>query len=75
MTAIIDNAVSLGIYVIIDWHGHTAYDYTEEAVAFFDQMSTTYGELPNVIYETFNEPRKVDWLTISRGDHGRDSRE
>jgi len=71
VTAIVDNAVALGIYVIIDWHGHTAYDYTEEAVAFFDQMSKTYGELPNVIYEPFNEPRKVDWATQIKPYHER----
>lgn len=59
--AIVDLAIELGIYVIIDWHDHAAETHQEQAVEFFTQMATEYGDYPNVIYETYNEPLEVDW--------------
>jgi uncharacterized membrane protein YgcG len=60
---IVQNAIDLGVYVIIDWHDHEALSHQAEAVAFFREMSETWGEYPNVIYEVFNEPLAVDWVT------------
>jgi len=66
---IVQNAIDLGIYVIIDWHDHHAADHQEQAVAFFTEMAQTYGTYPNVIYETFNEPLQVDWTTVLKPYH------
>jgi endoglucanase len=51
---VVDGAIENGQYVIIDWHAH--YIHTEEAKAFFTQVATKYKDVPNVIYEIFNEP-------------------
>jgi endoglucanase len=69
LRAVVDVAVELGIYVIIDWHDHTAEKHQTEAIAFFTEMATTYGHLPNIIYETYNEPLKVDWKTVIKPYH------
>lgn len=69
VTQIVDNAISLGIYVIIDWHSHNASDYQAEAVAFFTEMAQLYGEYPNVLYETWNEPLEADWETEVKPYH------
>lgn len=53
---IVSAAVRNGIYVIIDWHDHTANLHTAEAKAFFGEMANKYKDLPNVIWEIWNEP-------------------
>nr|ACJ60676.1 beta-1,4-endoglucanase [Ditylenchus destructor] len=59
VNAVVLAAINQGIYVIIDWHAHD--NYQSQAVQFFSQMAQKYAGVPNVLYETFNEPLQVSW--------------
>jgi endoglucanase len=67
---IIQNAIDLGIYVIVDWHTSNAVTttttQTTQAVAFFTGIAQHFGSSPNVIYEPYNEPsgNGVTWALI-----------
>lgn len=55
----VENAKSLGMYAIIDWHVLNDKDpntYKTEAVKFFTEMAKTYKDYDNVMYEICNEP-------------------
>lgn len=63
METVIEAAIDLGIYVIVDWHSHHAENETTQSKAFFAYIAQKYGKYPNIIYETYNEPI-TDWGTI-----------
>lgn len=54
--SVIQTAIDLGIYVIVDWHDHNAPDHQAQAVEFFQRMARKWGAHPNVLYEIYNEP-------------------
>jgi endoglucanase len=69
VNTIVQNAIDLGIYVIVDWHTSDAVKtngttQTTQASDFFTMMATQYGSTPNIIYEDYNEPTGVTWAQI-----------
>ena len=64
VSKIVDNAIAAGVYVLIDWHEEKAPDHQAASVDFFTRMATKYAGVPNVLYETFNEPTGLTWDQI-----------
>jgi len=70
-STVIDAAVANGLYVIVDWHQHHA--FPDEAERFLTAIARKYGDLPNLIYEDWNEPLRdgVDWSRDVKPYHQR----
>jgi endoglucanase len=66
---VVRNAIELGVYVIIDWHDHTAQAHVQQASVYFAAAAEEFGAYPNVLYETYNEPLQVSWLDVVKPYH------
>ncbi|MES1176651.1 MAG: glycoside hydrolase family 5 protein [Myxococcales bacterium] len=61
---IVQNALALGVYVLVDWHTEKAATQQAQSIAFFTGLAQKYGACPNLIYEDYNEPTGVTWAQI-----------
>lgn len=66
---VIEAAIELDLYVIVDWHDHHAEDHLPEAKQFFAEIAREYGNHPNLIYEIYNEPLDVSWSNVLKPYH------
>lgn len=55
VVSIIEKAIDLDLYVLVDWHTHEI-EHKELAEEFFGAIASEFGDYPNIIYEPFNEP-------------------
>lgn len=69
MFTVIDAAISLGIYVVVDFHVHDAASYQTQAQTFFKAVAQKYGSKPNILYEPWNEPLDVSWANVIKPYH------
>ena len=64
----IENAISMDMYVIVDWHvlrDQNPLNNLGSAQEFFEEISSHYGNSPNILYEICNEPNgPVSWDDI-----------
>lgn len=61
--SIIEMAIDLDMYIIVDWHILQDNDpqiYESQSREFFDEISKKYNNTPNIIYEICNEPNGYD---------------
>ncbi|MGN0230310.1 MAG: glycoside hydrolase family 5 protein [Muribaculaceae bacterium] len=60
--SMVNAAVKHGVYVLVDFHSHK--NNLALAKEFFEAVTKKYGNVPNVLYEIWNEPEEIPWQEI-----------
>lgn len=65
-----ESVLAADMYVIVDWHilkDGNPNEYVEEAIEFFDEISSHYGSNSGILYEICNEPNgDTSWDDIKK---------
>jgi aryl-phospho-beta-D-glucosidase BglC (GH1 family) len=69
LRTVVQNAIDVGVYVLVDWHDHNAHLHRDQAIDFFTRVAAEFGEFPNVLYEPYNEPLNVSWSGVIKPYH------
>jgi hypothetical protein len=69
LRTVVQNAIDVGVYVLVDWHDHNAHEHLDQALGFFSQVAAEFGDVPNVLYEPYNEPLNVSWSGVIKPYH------
>jgi endoglucanase len=71
LRTVVRAAIDLGIYVVVDFHEtDNGMDHLTQAKKFFEDVSKEFGQYPNLIYETWNEPLNTHaWATVIKPYH------
>jgi len=57
--SIVQGALDNGVYVLVDFHSHP--NKLDNAKRFFSHVASKYSNVPNLMYEIWNEPTEVSW--------------
>ncbi len=61
----VDRCIDNDIYVIVSWMVNADFEnYKDGAIAFFDYVTSRYGDNPHILYEILNEPFKRPWSDL-----------
>jgi endoglucanase len=67
---VMDACIANGIYAVVDWHSMDgAQNDLQSAKNFFSEIARLYGNTPNLIYETWNEPVNENWSSQIKPYH------
>jgi len=69
LRTVVENAIDVGVYVIVDWHDHNAHLHRDQAIDFFSRVAREFADAPNVLYEPYNEPLNVSWSGVIKPYH------